>query len=336
MTKNRGVELETLISIIIPVYNTGEYLKKCVVSVCNQTYGRLEIILVDDGSTDGSGEICDQLKTTDKRIVVIHRENGGLSAARNTGINASNGDYIVFVDSDDWIEEKTIEVGYRELCRTKASMVIWGYYADFVDNEERIISTSRHVTDGICRVGDCKALVTNEALGLIGYAWNKLYKKDIIIENRIFFVEGLSLVEDILFNAEICRYSESICFTNYIGTHYIQRPRKTLGNKFYENYFELKLKACDAREAILKKYGANNEDIQRLLTSSYLAAVTGCIRGIKQLNLENRDRYDLLASFLRCESLRLLLTKVVPKTAKETLLYYLLKYRMRIVLSIIL
>ena len=92
-----------LISVIVPVYNVEAYVAKCIESIQNQSYQHLEIILVDDGSTDDSGDICDQYAAYDDRIKVIHQENGGLSAARNTGIEAANGDYIGFVDSDDYI-----------------------------------------------------------------------------------------------------------------------------------------------------------------------------------------------------------------------------------------
>ncbi len=100
---------ETMLSVIIPVYNVEEYLVKCVESVLNQTYRYLEVILVNDGSKDGSGRICDELAAKDSRIKVIHQENGGLSKARNAGIEAATGEYITFVDSDDWIEADAYE-----------------------------------------------------------------------------------------------------------------------------------------------------------------------------------------------------------------------------------
>ncbi len=100
---------ETLLSVIIPVYNVEEYLVKCVESILGQTYRNLEVILVDDGSKDGSGRICDELAAKDPRVRVIHQENGGLSKARNAGIEAANGEYLTFVDSDDWIEADAYE-----------------------------------------------------------------------------------------------------------------------------------------------------------------------------------------------------------------------------------
>ena len=109
-----------LISIIIPVYNVEEYIEQCIQSVINQTYKKLEIILIDDGSLDKSGKICDAYADRDKRIIVIHKENGGLSDARNKGIDIASGEYITFVDSDDYVEDSFIEDLYTTLINNNA------------------------------------------------------------------------------------------------------------------------------------------------------------------------------------------------------------------------
>ena len=120
--------MDSLISIIIPVYNVEEYLRECLESVLVQTYQNLEIILVDDGSTDNSGSICDEYKKKDSRVKVIHKKNGGLSDARNAGLDICSGEYIGFVDSDDWISKEMYEHLYREAYTLKADMVVSGYY----------------------------------------------------------------------------------------------------------------------------------------------------------------------------------------------------------------
>lgn len=102
------------ISVIVPVYNVRKYLKKAIYSIINQKYRNLEIILVDDGSTDGSGEICDEFKKIDDRIVVYHKENGGLSSTRNYGMKKATGDYVIFIDSDDYIHQEMIFSLYEE------------------------------------------------------------------------------------------------------------------------------------------------------------------------------------------------------------------------------
>ena len=116
--------MNKLISIIIPVYKVEEYLEKCVDSVIKQTYDNLEIILVDDGSPDNCGKICDQYSKKDKRVKVIHKENGGLSDARNAGIDISRGEYISFIDSDDYVEIDYIETLYNSIIKSKISIIL--------------------------------------------------------------------------------------------------------------------------------------------------------------------------------------------------------------------
>ena len=120
------------ISVIVPVYNAVQYLETCISSIIGQTYSKLEIILVDDGSTDGSSEMCDKIAETDPRIIVIHQINGGPSKARNAGIDAASGNYVLFVDSDDYIDK---EMCYKlsEYC-DKNGMVICGVYRDVKDS----------------------------------------------------------------------------------------------------------------------------------------------------------------------------------------------------------
>lgn len=126
------MEESGLISVIIPVYNVENYLRECVDSVLNQTYQNFEIILVDDGSTDGSPTICDEYATSDERIRVIHQSNGGLSVARNNGLQASSGDYVYFLDSDDWIEPSSLEV-LLECAKERRAQVVFFDALSFED-----------------------------------------------------------------------------------------------------------------------------------------------------------------------------------------------------------
>ena len=121
---------QELISVIIPVYNVEQYLAECVNSVCRQTYQNLEIILVNDGSTDASGQICQELADKDERIRLIHQGNQGLSGARNTGIEHSSADYLIFVDSDDWLPEQHVARLYEKLKEYDADIAI-GHHCSF-------------------------------------------------------------------------------------------------------------------------------------------------------------------------------------------------------------
>lgn len=124
-----------LISVIVPIYNMEKYLNKCVDSILNQTYSNLEIILVDDGSTDLSPKICDEYLKLDDRIKVFHKKNGGLSDAKNFGLKKANGKYVGFVDSDDWIDKNMYEEMYYKLKNTKSNIVICGRYVEYENGE---------------------------------------------------------------------------------------------------------------------------------------------------------------------------------------------------------
>lgn len=126
---------DILISVIVPIYNVEQFLSKCIQSIINQSYSRLEIILVDDGSTDDSPQICDEFKEKDKRIKVIHKKNGGLSDARNVGIEVASGEYIGFVDSDDYIDELMYEKLLNACIRNNSYISICGRNIVNIDND---------------------------------------------------------------------------------------------------------------------------------------------------------------------------------------------------------
>ena len=165
---------EELISVIVPVYNVEKYLEKCIDSIINQTYQNLEIILVDDGSTDGSGKICDEYSRKDNRIKVIHKENGGLSDARNIGIKNANGGLIGFIDSDDYITENMFEVLQKDLRKYNAD--ISSCDIQNVNEAGECLKIIRVSTEG----QTSKVFEREEALKLLledtikSYAWNKL------------------------------------------------------------------------------------------------------------------------------------------------------------------
>ena len=180
------MEKSPCISVIVPVYNVAPYLERCVASICAQTYLNLEILLVDDGSTDDSGQICDRLARTDARIRVIHKENGGLSSARNAGLDAAAGDFVGFVDSDDWIEPDMYEAMLALMQRYDAQLVCAGRY----DVDE----TTSEKTVGLCPAR--QECISGEALTGRIFVWDncdssacdKLFRAELF--QNIRFPEG--------------------------------------------------------------------------------------------------------------------------------------------------
>jgi glycosyltransferase involved in cell wall biosynthesis len=211
-----------LISIIIPIYNTSKYLPKCIDSTINQTYQNIEIILVNDGSTDNSINICNQYKNCNQKIKVIHKENGGLSDARNEGINLATGEYILFLDSDDSLDKFAIEKLYANICFYNSDMAIPNIYIQ--EDEKNHKQTKRFHFKLKYFSEDPKKF----ALKIIieqGRAWRStsvLYKYNIIKDNNIKFPVGFTS-EDIIFNLRFLSHAKKISCIKYSTLICLQR-----------------------------------------------------------------------------------------------------------------
>lgn len=217
-----------LISIIIPIYNVEEYLKKCVDSVLNQTYTSLEIILVDDGSPDQCGKICDEYEKKDDRIVVIHKKNGGLSDARNYGLHVCKGKYVVFLDSDDYITENCIEQMYRALKLNDADMSICNFsYVNELGEvcAQQGISPIESVVYDSSVVFSCKA--TSEYYWYWVVAWNKMYSRKLLSDME--FRVG-KLHEDEFFFNELFAKKFKIAGVKNSLYYYLQRTGSIMSN----------------------------------------------------------------------------------------------------------
>lgn len=251
--------MDKRISIIIPVYNVQNYLSQCIDSVVNQTYSNLQIILVDDGSTDSSGTICDEWEKKDSRIRVIHKENGGLSDARNIGMNIATGDYIAFVDSDDVIHPRMYEFLLAALMQTEADVAIC-HEEVFYEDSYQVTSYSNYTIEGIETLQELKKHFMEVWTGPINFAWNKLYKKEVIgslrfpkgryLEDIWFSVEALSRVSKVVWIEEklygfrqrqgsIMNSGKPKVFIHHAEA--ILHQREVLGMKEYDAYAVRKL-----------------------------------------------------------------------------------------------
>lgn len=228
---------EELISIIVPIYNVEKYLKKCIDSILNQTYSNIEVILVDDGSPDNSGLICDNYAKKDKRIRVIHKKNGGLSDARNEGIKIAKGKYIGFVDSDDYIKKDMYEYLYNLISTLHCDISICNFIK--VYEEENL-------ENNIAFSNKKKELNSSEAIQYLlddreikSFAWNKLYKKDLFYD--IKYPKNMNM-EDVATTYKLFSKAKKIVVGNEEKYFYIQREGSILrskNSKYYIDYFEI-------------------------------------------------------------------------------------------------
>lgn len=252
--------MATLISVIIPVYKVEEYLDICVESVRNQTYTNLEIILVDDGSPDGCPQMCDKWASKDMRIKVIHKTNGGLSDARNAGIDVATGDYISFVDSDDYIAPEMLQKLYEGIIHHKSDIEACKIY-----NLQNDIITEYDVEGNIIKDKEEKLTGLQYLKYYIGgyienASWNKLYKKECF--ETIRFKKGRNN-EDFLMFYEMCQNIQTIGFVDYFGYYYRQRAGSIVHdpNKFL--YYDIIKNIEEIKEDIYLRNLNLKEDIDR-------------------------------------------------------------------------
>ncbi|MCR5253492.1 MAG: glycosyltransferase [Treponema sp.] len=228
--------MSSLISVIIPVYNVEKFLVKCIDSVISQSYTNLEILLIDDGSTDGSGKICDSYAQKDNRIKVIHKINGGLSSARNLGLDNASGEYIAFIDSDDFVKKNFIQILYERLIIDKSDISVCNFeridesgnsISEFplIKSEEKMIQNRKEFWESFFHHG---------AVNVV--AWNKLYKKKIFDSIRYF--EG-HIHEDIFIIPEIIECVEKISFTTEPLYCYLKRSDSIVGNVKNKHVFDI-------------------------------------------------------------------------------------------------
>lgn len=208
-----------LVSVIIPVYKVEKYLNRCVDSVLAQTYTNIEIILVDDGSPDNCGNICDHYQKKDTRIHVLHKKNGGLSDARNAGFDISNGDYVTFIDSDDYVEASFIEQLLENLIKHNADIIECGY----IKGEKTMLPNS--ASELVCTEFTSEQFLRNwhgKYKNFETTAWGKLYRKEVFIDKdgeKILYPVG-RLHEDILTTHRLVENAEKIVVLNRALYHY--------------------------------------------------------------------------------------------------------------------
>lgn len=256
---------KALISLIIPVYKVEKYLEKCIQSVINQTYENLQIILVDDGSPDNCGKICDEYAKKDHRIEVIHKSNGGLSDARNKGLEIAKGEYIGFVDSDDYIEADMYEVLYNLLKQYNADVSICNFYT--VSQGKISIKNADNGINEYNRIEILKEILLDK--NIQSYAWNKLYKKELFDEIKYPIGKKYEDIGTTFYLLEKCN---KVVVTGKSEYYYINRQDSIVNNvteTTITDYIELIMQRYDYIEENIKELSSYNKDyLKRILKTA--------------------------------------------------------------------
>lgn len=305
--------MNNMISVIIPVYNVEKYIKKCVYSVTNQTYSNLEIILVDDGSTDNSKIICDELALKDSRISVIHQKNEGLSSARNKGIDNASGEWIAFLDSDDWIDNQM----YETLLNVALSnnVLISSCSTRFVDAEGKSINQNNYTGD-VFKYNEKEmifGLLTQEHVRF--EVWNKLWNRKLVGNTR--FIVG-QVSEDIHFDRILFHKAKSMAHVDCAYHNYLTERDGNTKSKFRKGKMGI-FKEFDLWVDDIKKYSQEEDTIEVVNTMAVAFAIgmyeQACITGQsenikKELELQVKKRYQRIQQFNYMDKKQILKVKL--------------------------
>lgn len=271
-----------LISVIIPVYNVSGYLKQCLDSVIAQTYRNLEIILVDDGSTDGSGEICDEYSRNDQRIKVIHKENGGLSDARNAALDIIKGEYIAFIDSDDYVSKNYIEILYNTILEYSCNLAI-GSYIKFVNDVKSAKSIKRKN-----RKSEYTTFTQQEVMldmlyrrKCSMYAPGKLYKASLF--DAVRFPKGM-LFEDVPTMWNVIKQVDKVVFVNDILYFYRQRKESIVHQRVSEKSFS----RLDTINCIMNEV-SDDGGLYKAAVTMYLFSLFDLYAQVESQDKKNKD-----------------------------------------------
>lgn len=304
-----NLDINPLITIVIPVYNVKDYLHKCVNSVINQTYTNLEIILVNDGSPDSCGQICDEYGKVDSRIKVIHKSNGGLSDARNAGINIANGRYISFIDSDDYVDPDYIEFLYNQVFKYKTSIAICSHRVLY--DTGKIIEKQTNEVSVLESKKVLERILYDEGIDLS--AWAKLY--DINLFKDIRYPKG-RLYEDSATTYLLIDKCDKIVIASKSKYNYIIRRNSITNNKFTTKKMDLIISTEEMANYIVKKYPDLKAAADRRVMYSYLSTLSQLANDKdKHLNEEKK-----IMTYIKANRYNVLTDKRTPKRDKVALL----------------
>lgn len=269
-----------MVSIIVPVYNTAKYLPKCIESILNQTYSDLELILVDDGSTDDSIKICQKYAVMDKRIIVLHKDNGGQGSARNKGLDQARGEYLAFVDSDDAIEPNLLEVLMKNLADADADISCGGVYckedkSDFVYEAEAFVKDNENAM---------KMFVVNQQ-GFNHSPVAKIFKRSVFKNVRFLELRGFedagTIFKAFMAANRVVSQPMSLYF-------YLQREDSTMHRKFSEKDFDRVLAYKEMEKGLYSD--SRYRESAKIVTASKVGAIYYVLGELMRSQLEGKER----------------------------------------------
>lgn len=318
------------ISVIMPVYKVEKYVGKAIESILSQTLSEFEFLIIDDGSPDKSGEICDEYAGKDQRIKVIHKENGGSSTARNMAIDMSKGKYLYFLDADDWAEPSMLEEMYELAEMNQAQLVIAGFYIDTYFSHETYITSNYIPTEN-------KTYITKESFrkdayrlfdkNLLYTPWNKLYLTDYLKENKCYFPK--MLWDDFPFNLNVIQNIERVAITTQQYYHFLRARSESETAKYIPEVYEKREEEHSWMLRLYNYWNIHDTNSKEMIARRYLDRLIGCFENLtnKNCTLDRKSLKEAALIMLNNKRLSKCLKYAKPNSLYLKVLYLSLKVK---------
>lgn len=307
--------MKTKVTVVIPVYNTKKYLEECVRSVVNQTHDEIEILLVDDGSTDGSAEMCDTLAEADERIRVIHKENGGAATARNLGIDEAEGEYIMFLDSDDWLDLDAIEILTQYADENQTDVLRFNYVREF--EGKQLVKPNTFLKEKLYVDEECKVvcrqllglvekeLAHPESMNFLASCGFNLYRTETLRKTDVRFVpiKEIGSFVDGLFNFSVFLNIKRFAFINRPFYHYRKTNESAATATYRKNYVERQLVLFEKLRAAIEKENEREYFSVAYYNRIALSTMEICFNAMRNKNGFS-ERYREIRSVLKHEKFK--------------------------------
>lgn len=304
------------ISVIMPVYKVEKFIRKCLDSLLAQTLTEWELFAVDDGSTDKSGAICDDYAARDSRITVIHKENGGAPSARNAAIPKAQGEYLYFMDSDDWAEPNMFEEMYALAKEHDAQLVVAGYYIETYFSDTKFYSQEQSLPS---RVFENQKDFRDYAYkmfdkNLLYVPWNKLFLREYVVNNGITFKN--TFWDDFPFNLDVIKDVERVVLTENKYYHFMRARKESETAKYRPDMYEKREEEHLWMLTLYKYWGHEDEKSREMIHRRYIERVIGCIENVTNnaCTLSVKEKKERIKMMINAKPTRVALKYAKPNT----------------------
>lgn len=317
------------ISVIIPVYNVEAWLARAVESLQAQTFTDFELFLVDDGSTDESGALCDRLAQDDARIQVIHQANAGAAAARNAAIERARGEYVYFMDGDDWCDPTMLADMHRVASAHDLDLLVTGFYIETYYSDDKFYQEQRNAPDRIFATqADFRASAHELFDAQLLYApWNKLYRRAYLIENDIRFPG--TFWDDLPFNLAVMHQVERVGTLDGHYYHFLRARAESENTRYRPDMYAKREEEHEWLQALYRSWGIDSPQIQEFLARRYAERLVGCVENVtnKSCTLSRTEKRAEIARMISTPQAKDALRKTRPTTFMMKVLF--VPYRMQ-------